>query len=218
MKMAREFYSPWNDRKDTSNQEVPLYRTLANGQRERITSFQSQEELLKVMDLTHPDTGESMYQKSEAFRRSVERIMDQTDAAVIGVQTEPRSPIPDDATFLQGLREDALRQRYAEMVDKAGGNDAVAKYELAHALVNPQAFEPEWVQQMQDTHLITDPSASRPMEQYLRSRKDAGLGPQVDRIAVFNDRDAEYEARKEQEALDFLDNEQDIAIGGYEAK
>lgn len=205
--MAREGYTI--RRQDNSDKVVPLWRTLPDGTQERITYFKSQEEMLKAMDSVHPDTGESLYAKSEVFRRSIEEILANTPAETVGVQLETRSPIPTDAEFLKGLKEDADRQRFNEMVDKAGGSDAVAKFQLAMALASAGEAEAQF---FGDIHSATDPSVNRPMEAYLKERKAAGLGPDRQSIQVFDVRNDEYEAQKEQEALDFLASQDDAAL------
>lgn len=206
--MAREGYAI--RRQDNSDKVIPLFRTNPDGTRgERITSFRSQEEMLKCMSATHPDTGESLYEKSEVFRRSVEEILNNSDAGDIGVQLEPRSPIPTDAEFLQGLREDARRQEYQRLVERAGGNDAIAKLEFAQSLVNPTEAQHE---QYSEINQLTQLDASRPVEAYLRERKASGLGPDRQSIQVFDVRDDKYESQKEQEALAYLESQDDIAL------
>ena len=206
--MAREGYII--RRQDNSDKVIPLFRTNPDGTRgERITSFQSQAEMLKCMSATHPETGESLYEKSEVFRRSVEEIINNTSAETLGVQLEPRSPIPTDAEFLQGLQEDARRQEYSQLVERAGGNDAIAKLEFAKSLVNPTEAQYE---QYSEINQLTQMDASRPMESYLRARKAAGLGPDRQSIQAFDVRDENYERQKEQEALDYLASQDDIAL------
>lgn len=185
---------------DDSDMVIPLFRNK-NGQRERVTSFESQEEMIKVMGMTDPKTGESLYEKSDLFRRSVEEIVANTPAETIGVQLEQRSPIPTDAEFLEGLRQDALRQQFERMVDQAGGNDAIAKYNMALMLTQPTE---EQYQNFSEINQLTQLDAARPMENYLKARKASGLGPERSTVQLWDEHDEAYEEAKRNEALDFL--------------
>ncbi|MBX3301588.1 MAG: hypothetical protein KF693_05170 [Nitrospira sp.] len=187
---------------DNSDLVIPLWRTYPDGRKERITSFASQEELLKAMDAVDPNSGESLYAKSELFRASVEEIINNTPAEVIGVQLEQRSPIPTDEEMLQGLREDALRQQYQRMVDAGGGNDAIAKYNLALMLTNPTE---EQYANYQDMQQLTQPEGNRPYENYLKERKAAGLGPQQDNVPMESEEErAAKEVAHNEEVLTWL--------------
>lgn len=181
---------------------------------EQVTQFRDQTEMLAAMDLKHPSTGEDLYSKSPAYRRGFDGIMANTSASSVGVDLEPRQAIPTDEEMLKGMMEDAARQRFAQLVDKAGGNDAIAKLELARAMINPTEAQHNEFSLIQTQ---TDLASTRPMEQYLKSRKEQGLGPQVDYIQVWDDHNEDYEQKKTQEALDFLTQEEDIALREYES-
>lgn len=185
---------------DDSDQVIPLFRTHSDGRKERITSFASQEEMIKAMSATDPRTGEPLYEKSPLFRKSIEEIVANTEASTIGVQLERPSPIPDDATFMQGLYEDALRAQHAQLVDRAGGNDLMAKYQLAQMLLNPTEQQHENFTAMQQ---LTQPEGLRPHEEYLKQRKANGLGPWQETVQIADDNSA-YEQQKIDEALDYL--------------
>lgn len=192
--------------------EIPLFRTYPDGRRERITSFISQEEMLKAMSARDPKTGESLYEKSALFRRSIEDITANTEASTIGVQIERPSPIPTDEVFLQGLKEDALRQQHQKMVDAAGGNDAIAKYNLALMMTQPTEEQFDNFTQIQQ---LTQPEGTRPHEEYLKQRKANGLGPWSETVSIADDNSA-YEQQKIDEALDWLASQDighDVATG-----
>ena len=181
---------------------------------EQVTQFRNQDEMLAAMSLTHPSTGEDLYSKSPAYRRGFDAIIANTPASTVGVELESRQAIPTDEEMLKGLMEDAARQRYAQLVEKAGGGDAIAKLELARAMLNPTEEQHGEFSLIQSQ---TDLASTRPMEQYLKSRKEQGLGPQVDHIQVWDDHNEAYEQKKQQEALDFLTQEEDIALREYES-
>lgn len=192
---------------------IPIYRSKTTGElfiskthnhpdAERITCFKDQAEMLRAMDIRNPDTGRDMYSSDPQFRAAIEGLLESTDASALGVNLEKGSyhnPIPDDAEMLRGLAEDAARQRYQELVDRAGGNDAVAKFELAKIMLNPT---PE---QHAELSLIQELQENKPYETYLKQRNAAGLGPERINIPLTSEEEGQaYEDRKNQEALDFL--------------
>lgn len=201
---------------DFTDQVIPIYRDRYgklfvtkdhnNVDGERITSFASQAEMMQAMELRHPTTGKDLYQTDPLYRSAIEGLLASTDAKTVGIATEPMQAIPTDDVMMRGLAEDAARQRYQELVDRAGGNDAVAKYELARILQNPTPEEREGF-------LMIDRATTvqRPMEDYLKSRRAAGLGPQKDSIAFESVADlAAKEQAHNNEIMDWLDaNETD---------
>lgn len=204
---------------NNSDLVIPLWRTFPDGRKERITSFTSQEEMLKAMSARDPRTGEDLYQTNQLYRDSIQEIVANTPAQSIGVELEPRSPIPDNNQMLQGLREDALRAQYEDLIEKAGGGDRaakMAKYNLALMMTNPtdQQF-----QSFGELQQLTQPEGNKPMESYLKERKEAGLGPWRETVPMETEEErAAYEQRKNDEALQFLADQElddtDFDLGG----
>lgn len=152
------------------------------------------------MSVEDPATGKPYYETNAAFREAVTELINNTPAEVLGVQLEPRNPIPTNEEMLEGMRQDAMRQRYNEMVDKAGGNDAVAKYELARLLTDPNAENFEFFGEMNQ---LTQLDATRPMENFLKERRAAGLGPQRDTAPM--ESDEEVQAREDAHNKEILE-------------
>lgn len=195
---------------------VRLHRTLPDGSIEYLESFKDQDEMLRAMSVTD-DQGRCLYDTNEAFRDAVTALIANTPADIVGVQLEPRSPIPTDEEMLQGLREDALRQQMAIMVDKAGGDDAIAKYNLGLMLTNPTE---EQAQNFTEMGLLTQLDESRPMESYLKDRQANGLGPDRQTVSMIDEEeDARKEAEHNQEILNWMASQGtdgDVEAGGGE--
>ncbi len=196
-------------------QEIPIYRDKygrlfvtknhQNVEGERVTAFKDSTEMMQAMELRHPDTHRDLYQSDPLFRQSVEGILANTEAAAIGVRVEPRQAIPTDEEMMQGLLDDAARQSYAQLVDRAGGNDAISKLELARMIQNPSQDEREALGHING---MTDQSASRPLETAMKNRRAAGLGPQLDVVPMESpDAINAREAAHNEEILSWLDSQ-----------
>ena len=161
--------------KDYSNDDFQLNRVHPDGTVEPVTSFRDMNEVIKYMSHKNPKTGRAYYDESAQVRAAVERVIANTPAEVLNVQLEPRTPIPTDEEMLRGLRADALRQQHDILVEKAGGGDLMAKYQLAQMIMNPTE---EQYQSFSELQKLTQPEGSKPYEQRLKDRKAAGLGPE----------------------------------------
>jgi len=192
------------DRAEAGKSRFPFYRLNdATGRDEQVTQFGSSEEFQEALAMTD-EHGTNLYDTSAVFRVSVEEIVANSPALFAEETLARRNPIPDNETFLQGLREDAIRQRYDRLVDRAGGDDLEAKYELAMTIATADAETQASIREMQG---LTQPEGLRPFEHELRERKAQGLGPlswNSHDVAQHEQAQAEYEARMNKEALDYL--------------
>src|SRR6185436_1111088 len=154
-----------------SKKKVTFKWTGEDGVERPLEAFASQEQMLHVMSDRNPETGKAYCDEDAAVRNEVKRLIANT-ANVPGVSTlgQRRSVVPDNATFLKGLKRDALIQRRNELVERAGGNDAIAKLELAEALMNPAFAEAAY--EMEAATEVPTPYAD-----LLRQRKERGEGP-----------------------------------------
>ncbi len=157
-------------------------REQANGKRYNITrqnpqtgvdepmhDIRDSDELQFAMTLKD-ENGKDMYSTDAAYRETVKDLVANSPAFMAEQGLARKSPIPTNEEFLAGLKRDALIQRREQLVDQAGGKDAIAKLELAEALMSGEFREAA-------LEMEAETEQARPMEEYLKSRKAAGLGP-----------------------------------------
>ncbi|MDK2744314.1 MAG: hypothetical protein NDI90_15510 [Nitrospira sp. BO4] len=191
---------------------VKLHRTLADGSIEYLTSFKDSDELVRAMSVIDPATGKAYYDTNEAYREAVIELVANTPAEQVGIQLEPRNPIPDNDQMMQGLLEDAYRAEFSDWVDRAGGTDARAKLQFAQHFMNP-SDETRTV--LEGINRLTQRDAGRPFETFLKERKAAGLGPQCDSMPMESEEElAAKEAAHNKEILEWMAQEEVDAVPG----
>jgi hypothetical protein len=164
------------------------------------------------MSVIDPATGKAYYDTNEAYREAVIELVANTPAEQVGIQLEPRNPIPDNDQMMQGLLEDAYRAEFSDWVDRAGGTDARAKLQFAQHFMNP-SDETRTV--LEGINRLTQRDAGRPFETFLKERKAAGLGPQCDSMPMESEEElAAKEAAHNKEILEWMAQEEVDAVPG----
>lgn len=163
-----------SDKAMAGDRRYKITRNDENGKPVQLTKFEDREEQVEAM-MVRDEDGRFTYDTDPVYR---ETVNDLSAASTFNEPTLSRlSPIPDDQTFLAGLKRDALIQRRNELVEKAGGNDAVAKLELAEALMSPEFREAA-------LELEAATEQPTPWADMLKARKAAGEGPLAWSFAV----------------------------------
>jgi len=170
-----------SDKDMAGKKRMTITRELADGRKVPITCFESMQDVTDAMDLVDPETGKNIYHSNPAFRETVKDLMAVSPKVMAEPTLARRSVIPTNEEFLKGLKRDALIQRRNELVEKAGGNDAIAKLTMAEALMTPEFAEAAY--EMEAATEVATPYADM-----LKQRKEQGLGPLQWNYAVDADR------------------------------
>jgi len=158
-----------SDSQMAGKKRMTITRELPDGRKVPITCFESMQDVTDAMDLVDPETGKNIYHSNPAFRETVKDLMANSPKVMAEPTLARRSVVPTNAEFLKGLKRDALIQRRNELVEKAGGNDAIAKLALAEALMNPEFADAAY-----EMEAATE--TPTPYADMLRARKEQGLG------------------------------------------
>jgi hypothetical protein len=165
-----------SDKETAGTNRYILSRLNAKGVRERIVSFDTQEDLQEAMNFKD-EQGRDVYHNDAAYRETIREVIANSPKLMAEPTLARRSVIPDNETFLKGLKHDALVQRRNELTEQAGGSDAIAKYNAALALTDPENYEAA-------QEMAAETEVATPYADMLRSRKAAGLGPLTWNFAV----------------------------------
>lgn len=190
------------DYEQAGNKRHQIMRTLDDGTVVPLDAIRTSEEMQWCMELTD-EHGRNLYDTDPSYRATVMDLSEASQDTLLAEDTGAyRNPIPTDEEMLEGLRQDAFQQYVERLADQAGGNDLIAKYNAAHAMVYPTEEQYALLSEAQQR---TQPEGLRPFENMLKQRRAEGLGPLRVTVTPDDAQDQAYEDAKNAEALAYLE-------------